>query len=34
VPFELTMRAYLPADRGKGDFTAKQLPRITRERCA
>ncbi|OYY66387.1 DUF1214 domain-containing protein [Sphingomonas sp. 28-62-11] len=34
APFELTMRAYLPADRGKGDFTRAQLPQIKRERCA
>lgn len=34
APFELTLRAYLPADRGKGDLTRAQLPRIKRERCA
>lgn len=33
-PFELTMRAYLPSDRGKGDFTTAQLPTINREQCA
>lgn len=33
APFELTLRAYLPKDRGKGDFSAAQLPHIKRERC-
>ncbi len=33
-PFELTMRAYLPTDRGKGDFSAALLPHIKREKCA
>ncbi|WP_052216084.1 DUF1214 domain-containing protein [Sphingomonas sp. ERG5] len=32
--FELTLRAYLPADRGAGDFTRDQLPSIVREGCA
>ena len=32
--FELTLRAYLPADRGKGDFSRAQLPSIVREACA
>jgi len=32
--FELTLRAYLPDDRGKGNFTKEQLPVITREDCA
>lgn len=32
--FELTLRAYLPADGGKGDFTAAQLPSIRKEGCA
>ncbi len=32
--FELTLRAYLPADRGVGDFTAAQLPRIAKAGCA
>lgn len=32
--FELTLRAYLPADRGAGDFTAAQLPRIAKAGCA
>lgn len=32
--FELTLRAYLPADGGTGNFTAAQLPSITRESCA
>ena len=32
--FELTLRAYLPDDGGKGNFTADQLPTITREDCA
>lgn len=33
-PFELTLRAYLPADHGRGDFTAAQLPHIERLQCA
>ena len=32
--FALTLRAYLPADGGKGNFTAAQLPSIRREGCA
>lgn len=32
--FQLTLRAYLPADGGKGDFTRSQLPQIVREACA
>jgi hypothetical protein len=32
--FELTLRAYLPDDGGKGNFTRAQLPRIVREGCA
>lgn len=32
--FELTLRAYLPADGGKGDFTRAQLPRIRKLGCA
>lgn len=32
-PFALTLRAYLPADGGKGNFTAAQLPSIRREGC-
>ena len=32
--FELTLRAYLPADRGAGDFTTAQLPRIAKAGCA
>ena len=32
--FELTLRAYLPDDGGKGNFTKDQLPTITREDCA
>ena len=32
--FELTLRAYLPDDGGKGNFTRAQLPVITREACA
>jgi len=32
--FELTLRAYLPDDGGKGNFTRDQLPTITRENCA
>lgn len=31
--FELTLRTYLPADGGRGNFTAAQLPRIVREDC-
>lgn len=31
--FELTLRAYLPADGGTGNFTQAQLPTITREAC-
>lgn len=31
---ELTLRAYLPADHGAGDFTAAQLPRIAKAGCA
>lgn len=34
APFELTLRAYLPADGGHGDFTRAQLPRIERLQCA
>lgn len=30
----LTLRAYLPADGGKGNFTAAQLPSVRKERCA
>lgn len=32
--FELTLRAYLPADHGAGDFPAAQLPRIVKAGCA
>ncbi|MEG3150207.1 DUF1214 domain-containing protein [Sphingomonas sp. ZT3P38] len=32
--FELTLRAYLPDDGGKGNFTQAQLPSIVREACA
>ena len=32
--FELTLRAYLPAGGGRGNFTAAQLPRLTRTGCA
>lgn len=32
--FALTLRAYLPADGGKGNFTAAQLPSIRKEGCA
>ena len=32
--FELTLRAYLPDDGGKGNFSKDQLPTITREDCA
>ncbi len=32
--FELTLRAYLPADGGKGDFSRAALPRITQAGCA
>ena len=31
--FELTLRAYLPEDGGKGNFTRAQLPGIVREAC-
>ncbi|MFA6115860.1 MAG: DUF1214 domain-containing protein [Sphingomonas sp.] len=31
--FELTLRAYLPDDGGKGNFTQAQLPGIVREAC-
>ncbi len=31
--FELTLRAYLPDDGGKGNFTQAQLPSIVREAC-
>lgn len=33
-PIALTLRAYLPDDGGKGNFTAAQLPSIRKERCA
>ncbi|MBY0521327.1 MAG: DUF1214 domain-containing protein [Sphingomonas sp.] len=32
--FQLTLRAYLPADGGTGDLVPGQLPRIVREDCA
>ena len=32
--FNLTLRAYLPADGGRGNFVRNQLPAITREACA
>ncbi|CAN5535096.1 DUF1214 domain-containing protein [soil metagenome] len=32
--FELTLRAYLPADGGKGNFERSQLPIITKQGCA
>ena len=32
--FELTLRAYLPDDGGKGNFTQAQLPSIVRGACA
>lgn len=31
--FELTLRAYLPDDGGKGNFTREQLPSISRGAC-
>jgi len=31
--FELTLRAYLPDDGGKGNFTRAQLPGIVRKAC-
>lgn len=31
--FALTLRAYLPQDGGRGNFTAAQLPHIVREGC-
>lgn len=34
APFALTLRAYLPADGGQGNFTAAQLPSIRKEGCA
>lgn len=33
-PIALTLRAYLPADGGEGNFTAAQLPSIRKEGCA
>lgn len=33
-PIALTLRAYLPADGGKGNFTAAQLPSVRKEGCA
>jgi hypothetical protein len=33
-PFALTLRAYLPADGGKGNFTAAELPSVRKEGCA
>ncbi len=33
-PIALTLRAYLPADGGKGNFAAAELPPIRRETCA
>lgn len=32
-PFALTLRAYLPANGGKGNFTAAELPSIRKEGC-
>ena len=32
--FQLTLRAYLPVDGGRGDLTPAQLPAIVREACA
>lgn len=32
-PFALTLRAYLPADGGNGNFTAAELPSIRKEGC-
>lgn len=32
--FELTLRAYLPQDAGRGNLTAAELPRIVRQGCA
>lgn len=34
APIALTLRAYLPADGGKGDFTAAELPSVRKEGCA
>lgn len=31
--FALTLRAYLPADGGRGNFTAAELPQIRKEAC-
>lgn len=31
--FALTLRAYLPADGGKGNFTAAELPSVRKEGC-
>ena len=33
-PVALTLRAYLPADGGRGNFTAADLPSIRKEGCA
>lgn len=33
-PIALTLRAYLPADGGKGNFTAAELPSVRKEGCA
>lgn len=32
-PVQITLRAYLPADGGKGNFTAAELPSVRREAC-
>ena len=32
--FELTLRAYLPQDGGRGNLTATELPHIVRQGCA
>lgn len=33
TPIVLTLRAYLPADGGKGNFTAAELPTVRKEGC-
>lgn len=34
APIALTLRAYLPADGGKGNFAAAELPTVRKEGCA
>lgn len=34
APFAISLRAYLPADGGKGNFTAAELPSVRKEGCA